>query len=141
MFNLCQGRLVLVEGLIRYRNTKDPEIQGVIHGKAEEMPADWNDPIEGRLVFIELPVGQYEFTKINLKGYPEKWFKDFTIPFEVVPGEVLYIGSIWMWTMYWGTDDAIQVRDESHKDLEFVASRWEEIDIDDVAIDIASIQR
>ncbi len=131
-----------------YRNIKT-RAGGFLRTYSKTIPMDWENPT-GRLIVAELPVGAYEIYRWeSTDGLVFFNSADsFSIRFEVVPGRATYIGGI---LIELGTENypgnllskkrkvGFAVRDESERDLKIFLNRYQKLTINDVRVNITSI--
>lgn len=146
----------------RYRRL-DKDSDGFVLAHNTRQPLDWDSP-PGRLVYIALPPGQYEFYQCGfarVRGGGQYWtigpggaptnsnslyssfntptydnFKaePFSVQFEVKPGKATYIGNL---HLVWQEDrkrGEVQVRDRAERDIDLLKRRLPENSFDEIML-------
>ena len=106
----------------QYRGINNPN-KGDVTAWTLQNPLDWHDP-PGRLAFIEIPAGEYEFYKwiLFLTGTKKIYSQPFSVKFQILPGKATYLGNLHLdlrEMKYY----SLSLRDESNRDLSLFYSK------------------
>ena len=93
-------------------------------------PLDWSSTFKGRLIVLDLSEGNYEIFRL-IAPLDVASHENFSIPFEVIPGKVTYLGNVHVKVPN-RVNYNYTVKDESERDLALLFSRYTQLSRNDL---------
>ncbi len=124
---------------LRYWSLDDDDSRGEIVARAKDVPLDWSDP-PTRLVFFELPAGNYEFYEgIDVNGPMSERTAPFSIPFETMAGKVSYLGNIYYDRTLRAAKHKTIITDRSPRDIPRLLQKLPNVREEQVTVGVVSV--